>query len=259
MMYQKMRHKTYLMRTSTMEITKREVIASVVIIAIMLMIGFAISGKISDYQNDKNAEYQKAIHVSDHEMFEYGMQTNVGNAFVYGDLKAVDTVTYPEIDGQYMYVEKIKEKYTQHTRTVTYTTGSGKNRQTHTRVETYWTWDKVGSEDKMCKEISFCEVIFDSNKIDLPGTNYIDTVKESSRIRYKYYGVNTQYTGTLYTSLKDNTITNNSKFYNEMSIDEALEHCTSNIGLPMFWVIWIALIAAAVYSFYYLDNRWLED
>ena len=29
------------------------------------------------------------------------MRTNVGNAFVYGDLKAVDTVTYPEIGGEY--------------------------------------------------------------------------------------------------------------------------------------------------------------
>lgn len=41
-------------------------------------------------------------------MFQYGMDTNVGNAFVYGDLKAVDTVTYPEIGGEYMYVEKLK-------------------------------------------------------------------------------------------------------------------------------------------------------
>lgn len=41
-------------------------------------------------------------------MFQYGKDTNVGNAFVYGDLKAVDTVTYPEIGGEYMYVEKSK-------------------------------------------------------------------------------------------------------------------------------------------------------
>ena len=51
-------------------------------------------------------------------MFQYGMDTNVGNAFVYGDLKAVDTVTYPEISGEYMYVEKVKERYTKHTRRV---------------------------------------------------------------------------------------------------------------------------------------------
>ena len=76
-----------------MEITKREIIASIAIVAIMCVIGFFISDKITDYENDKNAEYQKAIHIEDSELFQYGMNTNIGNAFVYGDLEAVDTVT----------------------------------------------------------------------------------------------------------------------------------------------------------------------
>ena len=45
-----------------MEIKKREVIVSVVIVAVMLVLGILISGKITDAQNDKNAEYYKAIH-----------------------------------------------------------------------------------------------------------------------------------------------------------------------------------------------------
>ena len=49
------------------------------------------------------------------------MDTNAGNAFVYGNLTAIDTVSYPDIKGQYMYVEKKKSnrKYRRHTRTVT--------------------------------------------------------------------------------------------------------------------------------------------
>lgn len=104
-----------------MEITKREVIASVVIAAVMLILGFFISGKISDYESDKNAEYQKAIHIENTDMFQYGMDTNVGNAFVYGDLEAVDSVTFDEIGGDYLYVEKTEEHYKKHTRTVTKT------------------------------------------------------------------------------------------------------------------------------------------
>lgn len=110
------------------EITKREILASISIIAVMILFGILISSKISEYQMDKNEIYNKAVKIESQEMFQYGMDTNVGNAFVYGDLKAVDTVTYPEISGEYMYVEKVKEKYTRHTRTVTYTTGSGKNK-----------------------------------------------------------------------------------------------------------------------------------
>ena len=88
------------------EITKREILASISIIAVMLLIGFVISGKISNYILDRNEKYNKANKIESSDLFEYGMRTNVGYAFVYGDLKAVDTVSYPEINGEYMYIEK---------------------------------------------------------------------------------------------------------------------------------------------------------
>ena len=101
------------------EITKREVLASISIIAVMIMIGIFISNKISEHQMDENEQYNKAVKINSQELLQYGMDTNVGNAFVYGELKAVDSVTYPELGGEYMYVKKVKEIYTQHTRTVT--------------------------------------------------------------------------------------------------------------------------------------------
>ena len=91
------------------EITKREVLASVSIIAIMLLIGSLLSAKISNWQMDRNEKYNKAVKIENNtDLFQYGMDTNVGNAFVYGELKAIDTVTYPEIGGEYMYVKKVK-------------------------------------------------------------------------------------------------------------------------------------------------------
>ena len=237
------------------EIKKREVLASVSIVAIMLLIGVLIAGKISTYQMDKNEMYNKAVKIETKEMFQYGMDTNVGNAFVYGDLKAVDTVTYPEIGGEYMYVEKVKERYTMHTRTVTHTDGKG---HSYTTTETYWTWDKVGSEDIKCKEISFCGVNFASNKIDLPYTDYIDTIKESSHVRYKYYGVGTEYKGTLFTDLREKTISENSKFYNNLTIEKTLAYLESGIALWVFWLLWIVLIGGIVFGFYCLENKWLD-
>lgn len=240
------------------EITKREILASISIIAVMLLIGVLISTKISEHQMDKNEKYNKAVKIDSTDLFQYGMDTNVGNAFIYGDFTAVDTVSYPEITGEYMYIKKVKEKYTLHTRTVTYTTGSGKNRQTHTRVETYWTWDRVGSEDLKCKEICFCGIIFNSNKIMFPHTSYIDTVKESSHIRYKYYGTNTKYTGTIFTDLRNGTISDNTNFYNNKSIDETVDYLESGFSELIFWIFWIILTCVLVFGFYYLDNNWLE-
>ena len=240
------------------EITKREILASISIIAVMILFGILISSKISECQMDKNEIYNKAVKIESQEMFQYGMDTNVGNAFVYGDLKAVDTVTYPEIGGEYMYVEKIKEQYTMHTRQEAHTrTVNGKS-QTYYTTETYWTWDKVGSEDIKCKEILFCGVIFTSNKIDLPGTDYIDTIKESSHVRYKYYGVDTEYKGTIFTDLRDKTISDNTSFYNNLTIDETIERLESDFPIIIFWIFWVILIGGMVFGFYYLDNRWLD-
>lgn len=238
------------------EITKREVLASISIIAIMLMFGVLISGKISDHQMDKNEVYNKAVKIESQDMFEYGMRTNIGNAFVYGDLVAIDPVTYPEIGGEYMYIEKVKERYTMHTRTVT-TTVNGK---TQTRTETYWTWDRVGSEDLKCKNISFLGVQFDSSKIGTPPSSYIGMIKESSHVRYKYYGVDTTHTGTIFTELKDETITDHSSFHSNMDIPQTVEYFTSmsKIGVGLFWFMWIVLTGLGVYGFYYIDNKWLE-
>lgn len=237
------------------EITKREILASISIIAVMILIGVLISTKISEHQMDQNEIYNKAVKIESQELFQYGMDTNVGNAFVYGDLKAVDTVTYPEIGGRYMYVEKVKEKYTKHTRTVHHTDSEGNS---YTTTETYWTWDRVGSEDIKCKEISFCGVTFESYKINLPSEDYIDTIKESSHVRYVYYGVGTEYKGTIFTDLRNKTISNNTPFYNNSTIDETIEHLESNFAIVIFWVFWIIFICVVVYGFYYLDNNWLE-
>lgn len=237
-------------------ITKREVIASFVIIAFMMIVGFFISDNITDWQNEQNAKYQKALHIENNkDMFQYGMDTNVGNAFVYGDLTALDPVSYDEIDGEYMYIEKVKEQYTKHTRRVSYTV-DGKTRY---RTETYWTWDWAGSEDKKCKNINFCGVTFDSNKIDMPSQHLIDTIKESSHIRYKYYGVSTSHTGTIFTKLADESISDNTKFYENESIDDVLKDKTTGGWNIIFWVVWIILTGILVFGFYYLDNQWLNS
>ena len=237
------------------EITKREVLASISIVAVLLLIGALISGKIEESQTDKNAVYNKAITIDSKDLFEYGMRTNIGNAFVYGDLVAVDPVTYPEIGGSYMYVKKIKEEYTIHTRTVTTRDSKGR---THTHTETYWTWDEVSREHIQCNEVSFCGVIFDSEKIEMPDTNYITTIKESSHVRYKYYGTEISHTGTIFTTLKDKTISDNTAFYENKNIEETVETLESDIGLFLFWFVWVVVIVACVIGFYYIDNEWLE-
>lgn len=237
-----------------MEITKREVLFSSIIIGIMLIIGFMLSGRISDSMNDRNEVYNKAIHIEDPELFKYGMRTNVGNAFVYGDLVALDTVSYPEIEGEYLYVKKVKERYTQHTRTVRYKCGT----RTCHRIEHYWTWDRVGSEKKASENVTFLGVEFEFQQFKTPSDHYLTTVKTSPTVRYKYYVVSPQITGTIFADLREGNIGEEVPIYEASTSAETYERLTTGRGgLWLFWMVWIAMIGGAVYGFYYLENEWL--
>lgn len=237
-----------------MEITKREVIVSILIVSIMMIIGLMLSGKVSDSIIDINDVYNKAIHIEDSELFKYGMRTNIGHAFVYGDLVAKDVVGYDEIVGEYLYVEKVKEEYTPHTRVVSYPCG----KSTCTRTETYWTWDRVGSESKKSKKVDFLGVEFDFGQFSKPSENYITTIESSSDVRYKYYGVPSKLTGTIFANLKDNNIGDHVKIYQNKMTVEAYDYVVASDGLVYgFWIIWAILTGLLVYLFCYLENDWL--
>lgn len=241
-------------------ISKREILISIAIIAVMIVFGLMIHGSIEDSIMLKNQEYNLALQIDNNkDMFEYGMQTNIGNAYVYGTLKCLDPVTFEEIGGEYSAVEKVKERYTRHTRMVTksYTDADG-NVHTYLEEEVYWTWDAIDRWAKYSTRISFVDVEFEYGEISLPSAYHITTIKESSNIRYVYYGAPIETAGTLYARLADNTI-NESKFYNNWSIEQTHKHHTSSGGLVAFWIGWSLLIIILVCGFVYIDNHWLED
>ena len=130
--------------------------------------------------------------------------------------------------------------------------------ETYMEEEVYWTWDAIDRWSKCATRISFVGVEFDYGQISLPSAYHITTIKESSSIRYVYYGAPIETTGTLYARLADNTI-NESKFYNSWSIEQTHKHHTSSGGLVAFWIGWSFLIIICVCGFVYIDNHWLED
>ena len=241
-----------------MKITKREVVFSSVIICIMLIFGVVLSDKINDTVMEKHQEYNTALQINnDSELFAYGMRTNVGNAFIYGELAAVDPVTHAAIEGQYGSITKITEQYTMHTRTVTKTRTVNGKTETYTDIETYWSWDVIDRNYYHASTISFLGIQFPYGTIEYPFEDYIKTVRLSSDLRDQYYGSDISYSGTLYANLIDNTISNTS-FYNEKSIDETLELLETKWQQIVFWIFWSILICLVTLGFYYLDNKWLE-
>jgi len=236
-------------------ITRLEILMSIPMVAILFLVGMWISGIIESHIDDKNAEYYSAVQITEPDIFQFNMQTNVGNAFVYGVLEAVDTVSYTDIQGEFMSLRKVTERYTMHTRVVTTTDSKGRS---HTRTEVYYSWDYVGEEEKHSEKLQFMGSEFDFSKFNIPTQDYIDTVYESHTVRYKFYGSATKYTGTVYTELRNGTISESSKFYESMNIDETIKQCTSNAWIYVFWIFWVIFMVAAVVGFYAIDNKWLE-
>ena len=149
-----------------MEIKKREVLFSAIIVLVMLTAGLGISGAIREHAQSEAEKYTTAVRVEDATQFEYGMKTDFGNALVYGELLALEPVSDPALEGEYLTICKTMERYTMHTRTVTYTDSNGK---TQTRTETYWTWDYAGSWEQESKTVLFLGHEFQIEQLSLPG------------------------------------------------------------------------------------------
>ena len=242
-----------------MKIKKWEVIFSIIIVCVMLVIGIAINDSIEQSMYEKYEIYDSALKINnDAEMFQHGMSVNAGNAFVYGELKALDPVSSSKIEGEYAYLQEEKQQYTRHERIVQeeYKDSEGKT-HTRTKTEEYWEWDTVEIQVNHATKIIFLSVEFSYDKIPFPAAQCIRTVQTGYHKRSIFYGTTTTHTGTIYTSLKNDTI-NETKFYNNKNIVETIDSLESGWQRIVFWVIWILLIVVIVLLFYYAENNKLD-
>lgn len=212
-----------------MRIKKREVLFSVIIVLVMIFIGIFVSDAILQGAVSKSESYRTATVIENTDQFYYGMDTNFGNVLVYGDVSSNSSVTYDEIGGGFIYIEKNKEEYTRHTRTVT------KYESIELPAERL-NLDSVGVDNRM---------------------NYIYVGSDD---RYYYNVVPMPMTGTIYTSLQNGTINDSSALFRDMTPEQVIAHMEQNetIYTVVFWVIWVLLTCGAVCAFLYLENKWLD-
>lgn len=266
------------------KVTKREAITSLVIVFVLLFVGFFISNAIADKVADTNAAYYTAVKINDDPaQFEYGMRTNIGNALVHGDLETVDSVTMNGLLNDYMYVEKVYEKYTMHTRTVTHSDGKG---HTYTTVQTYYTWDYHGHDVTKASTVNFLGVDFpiekftldwyttlnlntetaDSTILNISKGNYCypDGFWESAGdIRYYYNVIPKISIGSIFVRLADEDIA--PVFGKKIELikktpAEIIEdkQDSENVPVIIFWVLWSIGIIVLVVIYVARENDWLE-
>lgn len=264
-----------------MEVTKREILFSVIILILMLVLGIFINSVIEEGNTKRNEVYYLATKIEDANQFQYGLKTSIGNTLTYGEVSAATPVSMEEISGEYFYIEKVTEEYNRHTRTVTYTDSKGKTRK---KTEVYYSWDYEKSESKQSDGFYFMDMNFKNDIVGLPcvranlsevavekdcvRSNYIynDGFFESVGDTREYYNVvPVSFVGTFEARLYDNTLQNFSggerlTFYNNKTIAGTIEdiESSSDFSVIAFRIVWGMLTIGAIVGFCYVDNRWLE-
>lgn len=242
-----------------MEITKREVLLSVAIICMFIILGIVISAGINNSYHDAIQKYELALKIDDEPgLFQYAIRSHVGDVFASGTYSTIDPVSFEGFEGAYLEIEKVKEVYTKHTRTVTKTRTVNGKTQTYTDVETYWSWDRSWSKTLRAQSIEFLGVEIECKGVDIGQLHYTDTVYSSLHVRYKYYTIPESEFGTLYTNTSDGVI-NFGRFYIGEGIESTIENLKSVNPVIIFWVLWMVLLALAVVAFYGFENNWLES
>ena len=239
-------------------ITKREILFSTIIVCVMIGLGVWISNPILTSASESALKTVSSVTVSDSSKFSYIKRTNAGDFLAEGRMYTIKPVYLTELDGCYMKIKKVKEKYTRHVRH--YTTSDGKGHVRH-HTSTYWSWDVVHRDEFTADSVLFLGKIFALKNIDYDvPCDYKETQKESSHIRYKYYVHPTSVRGVM-AGVCDNKSYNGLEFTRGTTIAKEIENADKRLNRApvIFWVLWSILTLVLVGLFYYFDNNWLED
>lgn len=258
-----------------MEITLREILVSIAIFFVLSGIGYLIYEYIDDKSEIK--KYETAQIIEDNkEKLDYLVNTKFGNVLISSTFKTgdKDAVKFDEINGEYAFIKRVKERYTMHTRTVC--SGSGKNMVC--RPEMYWTWDCVDSDKKYAKNINFIGYSFDGKKLlnQVPNKNLklskkiynqkyekIETkyVYETSDVRYYYEYIPLNFKATVFTNTRDKELFKDYTLFYKKTPEQVVENIKSSTKTNKlsFIIVWLLMTAGVIYWYISLDNNYLED
>lgn len=212
----------------------------VIAICLYMALGLMIKGKIDTWKMARDAVYMKALHIETDDMYRYAADTGAGNAYAYGEMSAIDSVSVPELEGTYISIKRELEEYREHTRLVSVKDSEGNIR---TETETYWSWDVMETRKWDCEKLRFKGLDIQKKEVSGIPMRHIKTVKLSYYKRYVFKGASDTLTGTLFGNMTEGTV-KSAEFHEGKNIDEAVKSDTdTNYGL-IFMIIWILMPVA---------------
>lgn len=242
----------------TWEITLREALSAMSIVGIMATIGFFASGAIEKHVHDAQLKYRQALQIDKNaDEFRWALDTDVGYAFVEGHLKTLDPVRHEKLDGSWLSIDAVFQKYQKHTSTYTTTDGKG---HTYTKTRTYWSWDSYDYWHRKASRVNFLSNEFSIAKFDFSSCRHKERIVDNGyHKRIVFSMLPPEMDGTVFSKLEQKTMSNNSLFMQGMDLKKAYADCVESYAILVFWIIWLLAIALAVWAFFYAENNWLED
>ena len=243
-----------------MEITKREILASVTILAIMVGIGVWLSAPILSKATERYLAVASSVVANTDDEFDYISRTNAGRFLANGTLSAIDTVRLEELPGVYSSVKKAKEEYRLHTEVYTTTDGKG-HTTTHTR--TYHSWDEVKHWNYKAERAMFRGKEFKIDEVYRVRMQKDTIIKVKTKMfendtRYVYYTAPVSFDGVMLGSAMNRKY-EEPKFINGLTAEEYIKNTERKLNgnTVLFWILWSLLTAGMIVGFYALENKWL--
>lgn len=244
----------------TWDLTLREIIFSIFIVGIMVTVGFFISSSIKHKINQNQLIYRQAAQIDNSvDQFKWALDTDIGHIFAEGDMETIDPVKHEKLKGEWLSIEAVYQKYTMHTRVITYTTTVNGKSRTRTRTETYWSWDTYKRESIKAKKIKFLDVEFPVNKFNINNYGKSETVKIGHNRRIKFNMVNPKMHGTIFGKILNKTIDGKADFWSGCNLKSIYDNYVSDNTVTIFWIFWIPFTIAVLFFFFYAENKWLDD
>lgn len=243
-----------------MEITKREILASLVIVFIMIGIGALIGVNIKDSIQKNNEMYSTALKIKDKSNYDYAIETEQGNIVTQGVISAIKPVKTNDLSGEFLYIKKITERYTQHTEV--YTDSNGK-----TKTRTYWSWDVISSDETQSEKIKLYNHTYDTQKFNLTSHSRREGEKFYTGFmnkRHFYYVIDKDIKGTFFAEAGEKGLASKNGRHIEFSsgsIDDFMgsKVISGVVSIVFFWIGWSVLTVLLVLGFVSLENNWLEE
>ena len=231
-----------------MEVTVRELLVSLMIIALFTVSSFFIRGCISNKNADALHEVSVTTEVQTPYAFKWAKETCNGR-FVGAD--TLVAVTPAVIDGvKGMVVRRALEEYTRHTVVHTSCNKNG----CHSYTTHYWSWDEQRSDYAYSDNVEFFN-IRDIEFVQVaPSPNYVKTKDIGYHLRYVYYRTPLRVPGVLNGTIHDRKFSELTFYENCVTINDWREKRLNKFNRidTAFVIVW-TIICVVVLIFFWRE------